>query len=62
MVWCNVVWCSVVWCGVHSCFDGQVWCDWHGDSQSLDAGDDGVEGSLDVGCGAGADHGQVVVL
>lgn len=33
-----------------------------GDSQSLDAGDDGVEGCLDVGGGAGADHGQVVVL
>lgn len=26
------------------------------DLQSLYAGDDGVERSLDVGCGAGADH------
>lgn len=31
-------------------------------SQSLYAGDDGVERSLDVGCGAGADHRQMVVL
>lgn len=32
------------------------------DSQSLDAGDDGVERGLDVGRGAGADDRQVVVL
>lgn len=32
------------------------------DSQSLYAGDDGVERSLDVGRGAGADDRQVVVL
>lgn len=32
------------------------------DSQSLYARDDGVERGLDVGCGAGANHGQMVVL
>lgn len=35
---------------------------WSVYSQSLDAGDDGVEGGLDVSGRAGAHHGQVVVL
>lgn len=33
-----------------------------GDLQSLDARDDGVEGGLDVGGGAGANHREAVVL
>lgn len=35
---------------------------WEADLQSLYAGDDGVERSLDVSRGAGADHWQMVVL
>lgn len=32
------------------------------DLQSLDAGDDGVKGGLDVGGGAGADHREALLL